>query len=117
MSKIKLLMTVLCAALLVMGMVSSASAIPVNITTSTAWIASGPETSTSQILTIIAGNGPVPEAYKGNNDGSEGGAFAPSYQTAFGAGDETATVTWVVATPFIGPPRLASCERWQWDLS
>jgi hypothetical protein len=103
--KIRPFMTVLCAAFLVLGVVSISSALPVTITASTSWVTSGTQTSTSQILSAIAAIiGPVPEAYKGENSGAEAGTFAPSYQTAFGAGDETATVTWVVATPFIGPP-------------
>ena len=110
MRKIKTLMTVLCAALLVIGMVSSASAIPVNITTATPWVASGPETSNAQVLAAVrtylfgvTGNPAMPEAYKGGSDGTEEGTFAPSYETAFGTGNETATITWV-GPSIIGPP-------------
>ena len=99
MKKIKILMTVLCAALLVMGMVSSASALPVNITSATPWVASGSETGVPQIedaIMLQMGWSVMPaEAYKGNTDGTEAGLFASSYQTAYGAGNETATITWV----------------------
>ena len=97
MNKIKTMMTFLSATLLVMGMVSSASALLID--TNTTWVASGPETGVPQIEAAIMlqmGWAVMPaEAYKGNNNGTEAGDFAQSYQTAFGAGNETATVTWV----------------------
>ena len=53
MKKIKTLMTVLCAALLVMGFATSASAIPVNITLATPTVAVGEDTSVPAIEAII----------------------------------------------------------------
>ena len=51
MKKIKILMTVLCATLLVMGMVSSASALLINPST-TPWVASGQRVRLTQMQVI-----------------------------------------------------------------
>jgi hypothetical protein len=105
MKKIKTLMTVLCVALLVMGMVTSASALMID--TTTPYIASGTEQSVPAIETAIKlqlGWSAMPaEVYKATPGVADEGTFAASYQTIYGTGNETATVTWVGPT-IIGLP-------------
>jgi hypothetical protein len=105
MKKIKTLMTVLCAALLVMGMVSSASALIFNAQNYPApgigpayW--TGNESSQAEINAII---GPIMESsnveqYKAENGGDVGN-FALSYNTNF-IDDNNWTITYA-GGPFI----------------
>jgi hypothetical protein len=104
--KNKMLMTVLCAALFVVGMVSSASAVPVTIDTLTSWFAAGNQTSQAQIDAIIGPlMGGATEVYKQNTGSplpADEGSYAASYVTTYGAGNETALISWVGApAPFI----------------
>jgi hypothetical protein len=85
MKKIKMLMTVLCMAFMVLGMISSASALTITPTTGSPW--TGSETKNLS-ATVVAGKvsyiGPLFVLYKQDvDDGREEGLFASSYITTF----------------------------------
>lgn len=130
MKKIKTLMTVLCAALLVMGMVSSAAALAIDPSTVPQWTGSSPvNPAADDIPGIVGYSGTLTELYKRDLDAvSDTGLYAGSYGTTF-ANTPTdpmdATITWVTNTPFIGGTPIyllvkdgAAVPRWYiFDLS
>lgn len=99
---------VLAAAVIMLGVASQAHATAINVSpsttacgTPTCLLASGPETSQDDIDTVLAALlGPsVTELYKQNvGEGTDSGAFAPYYQTAFQntpTDPSGFTITWV----------------------
>jgi hypothetical protein len=105
MKKMKMLITLFCMMVMVFGVVSSASATPVTVTTFNS-IAAGDETSQAQIDSIITNlypSVPLPELYKAESGTLiEYGSLAGSYNTAFGIGNETAEITYAGGN-IVGP--------------
>jgi hypothetical protein len=95
--KKKTLLTVLCMAFVVFGMMSSASALTINPNTTPQW--SGNQTGTRFILdyinTQIPGFSTLNELYKQNTDSvADTGPFAPLYSTSFSGDPNNATITY-----------------------
>jgi len=114
MKKIKTLMIFLFAGVLVLGMVSSAVALPIIPSTGTLnisrWEGVTPvNPNAGDIPGIVGYSGTLTELYKQDvGAGSDTGSYAGSYGTTFAntpTDPEDATITWVTNTPFIsGPP-------------
>ena len=114
MKKIKTLMTVLCAALVVMGMVSSAVALAITPSTgvlnTSRWEGITPVNPNAGDIATIVGSGTLTELYKQDVVAvSDTGPYAGSYGTTFAnipTDPMDATITWVTNTPFIGGPPI-----------
>lgn len=106
MKKIKTLMTVLCAALLVMGMVSSASALAIDPTTLPQWTSItdpgyvNPDASDISTITGYA----VSELYKQDVGDPDSGTFAGSYSTSFSGEPNNALIEYVSGPVITGSP-------------
>ena len=115
MKNIKTLMIFLCVALIVLGMVSSAVALPIIPSTGvlniSRWEGITPvNPNAGDIPGIVGYNGTLNELYKQDVSAvSDTGPYAGSYGTTF-ANTPTdpmdATIAWVMNTPFIGGPPI-----------
>ncbi len=88
-----LLLAILCVPVMMLGMVSGANALMIDLGTST--VTSGEDPSQSAIDTIILPLiAPATELYKAE-PGGDSGTFAASYETTFGPDNESALIQWV----------------------
>ena len=100
MRKFKML-TMLCAVLLVLGTVSSATALPITPATgalnTTRWEGTTPQNPNAGDIATIVGFSPLFELYKQDVGAADTGPFAPYYSTSFTntpTDPEDATITW-----------------------
>jgi hypothetical protein len=107
MKKIKMLMTVLCIAFMVLGMMPSASALTIT-PADAGWSGSSPNNpNAADILGLVGYSGTLFELYKQDVGGGESGTFASSYQTTFfntPLDPEDATITYVSGPLISGDP-------------
>jgi hypothetical protein len=83
-NKIKMLMTLMCAALIVLGMVSGASALTITPSTSPIWTGTTTANLNAAAIAAIVGYSPLVELYKQNvGEATDSGPFASSYVTTF----------------------------------
>ncbi len=106
MEKSKILVSVTVMALFILGMISSASAIPVDITLSTPHDLAGEETSVPSIEAIIFPymGSSASEVYRATPSLADQYAFSGSYDTSFSADTENVTISYVGSpAPIIVP--------------
>jgi hypothetical protein len=108
MSKTKVLLVIMCAALMVFGIMTSASAYTILADALHTWNTNsgGPGNyNATDISGIVSPTVTVIELYKqNNNQTADSGPYAPYYSTAFASDNETATITYNGPTRLLGSP-------------
>jgi len=114
MKKIKIVMTILCVTFMVVGVVSSASALTITPETTPRWTGTDPiNPDASEIAGIVGYSGTLFELYKQDvpNEGEpvppDVGSFASSYETTFSnsaTDPQDATIEYVAGPSISGSP-------------
>jgi hypothetical protein len=101
--RIKMSLAVLCMGVIVLGMVASASALPINL--DTAPVKFGEDTSQAEINSIISSlltGDPDAWVYKSTPSSDDEGALASSYETDYSRDTENAKISYV-GGPYVDP--------------
>ena len=109
MKKIKVLLMALCGALMVFGIMTSASAYLLPNYAPSPWLVADNSNQHADDIAVIVGYvwdlSLFKELYKWDADHTYAtGPYAASYDTAYGSGNETAVITFLSGLPITGSP-------------